>query len=145
MPVQNRGSLRTAVSAASTAMEPSWLWTWGGACFGYRRGDSLFNYGGKEVGRFYGAEIYGADGRYLGELRNASDGERLITNVYKKTRTMTDFSPTHHHSFSKPADRAEEPLYTGHEDFPTPKVMKKSAASMGGRSGAMGRNRQDGD
>jgi len=127
MPVENLGSLRTAVAAASAAMEPTWLWTWGGAGFGYRRGDSLFTYSGKEVGRFYGTEIYGTDGRYLGELSDAGDGERLITNVYKKSRTVSGFSPTHHHTFSKPADRPEEPLYTGHEDFPKMKVMKKSA------------------
>jgi hypothetical protein len=109
-------------------MAPSWLWTWGGVCFGYRRGDSLFTYGGKEAGRFHGTEIYGADGLYLGELSNASDGERLITNVYKKSRSTNGFSPTHYHSFTKPADRPEEPLYSGHEDFPRPKMMKKSAA-----------------
>jgi hypothetical protein len=128
MPTQNLGSLSTAVAAASAATEPSWLWTWGGACFGYRQGDSLFTYGGKETGRFHGTEVYGADGRYLGELSSASDGERLITNVYKKSRTMNAFSPTHHDSFSKPADRQEEPLYSGHEDFPRPKMARRSAA-----------------
>lgn len=128
MTVRNLGSLRTAVATASAAMEPSWLWTWGGVCFGYRRGDSLYAYDGKEVGRFSGAEIYGPDGRYIGELSNASDGERLITNVYKKSRVTSGFAPTHHHSFSKPADRPEEPLYAGHEDFPRPKLAKRSAA-----------------
>lgn len=29
-----------------------WLWNWGGECFGYRDGESLFAYFGKEVGRF---------------------------------------------------------------------------------------------
>lgn len=29
-----------------------WLWNWGGECFGYREGDSLFTYFGHEVGRF---------------------------------------------------------------------------------------------
>ena len=28
-----------------------WFWNWGGECFGYREGDSLFTYFGKEVGR----------------------------------------------------------------------------------------------
>src|SRR5678815_1960503 len=111
MPVRTLGSLKTAVAAASAAMAPSLLWTWGGVCFGYRRGDSLFTYGGKEAGRFYGVEIFGADGQYLGELRSASDGERLITNLYKKSRFMGSFTPTQHHSISKPADRPEEPLY----------------------------------
>ena len=120
-------------------MAPSWLWTWGGVCFGYRRGDSLFTYDGTEAGRFFGTEVFGADGQYLGELSSSGDGERLITNIYKKSRTISGFSPTQHHSFSKPADRPEEPVYTGHEDFPTPKMMKKFAASAGGRSaGARG-------
>ena len=127
MPVRNLGSLKTAVDAASAAMAPSWLWTWGGVCFGYRHGDSLFTNDGVEAGRFHGAEIYGADGQYLGELRSASDGERLITNLYKKSRFMGGFFPTHHHSFSKLADRPEEPLYMSHEDFPTPKMKRKSA------------------
>jgi hypothetical protein len=34
-----------------------WFWNWGGECFGYREGDSLFTYFGKEVGRFDGEEI----------------------------------------------------------------------------------------
>jgi hypothetical protein len=37
-----------------------WSWNWGGECFGYRDGDSLFAYFGKEVGRFGGEEIYGS-------------------------------------------------------------------------------------
>jgi hypothetical protein len=119
-------------------MEPAWLWTWGGACFGYRRGDSLFTYDGKEAGRFHGTEIFGTDGRYLGELRGADDGDRLITNLYKKSRVAGSFYPTLHHSFSKPPNRAEEPLYTGHEDFPTPKVLKKLTASSRSRSASGG-------
>ncbi len=42
-----------------------WFWNWGGECFGYRKGDSLFTYYGSEVGRFDGEEIYGSNGRYL--------------------------------------------------------------------------------
>ena len=33
-----------------------WLWNWGGKCFGYREGDSLFTYFGKEIGRFDGED-----------------------------------------------------------------------------------------
>jgi hypothetical protein len=128
MTVRNLGSLKTAVAAASAAMAPPWLWTWGGVSFGYRRGDSLFTYDGVEVGRFSGTEIFGADGLYVGELRNAEDGERLITHSYKKSRSAAGFYPMRDQAYSKPADRSEEPLYAGHEDFPTPKMMKKSAA-----------------
>ena len=35
----------------------------GGECFGYRDGDSLFTYFGREAGRFDGEEIYGSKGR----------------------------------------------------------------------------------
>ena len=45
-----------------------WFWNWGGECFGYRNGESLFTYFGKEAGRFDGEEIYGSNGRYPGEV-----------------------------------------------------------------------------
>jgi hypothetical protein len=44
-----------------------WFWNWGGECFGYRVDDRLFAYHGVQAGRFDGDEVYGADGRYLGE------------------------------------------------------------------------------
>jgi hypothetical protein len=70
-----------SVRAILASFTPIWLWTWNGVCFGYRRGDSLFTYDGIEVGRFSGAEVYGADGSYLGELKSTEeDGDRLITN-----------------------------------------------------------------
>ena len=34
-----------------------WLWNWGGKCFGYRDGESLFTYFGKEAGRFDGRKF----------------------------------------------------------------------------------------
>ena len=40
-----------------------WFWNWGGECFGYREGDSLFTYYGREVGRFDGEGIFGSNGR----------------------------------------------------------------------------------
>ena len=57
----------------------NWFWNWGGECFGYRDGDSLFTYFGREAGRFDGEEIYGSNGRYLGEV--VSDN-RLITSLF---------------------------------------------------------------
>jgi hypothetical protein len=59
-----------------------WFWNWGGECFGYRDGDSVFTYFGKEVGRFDGEEIYGSNGRYLGEVMSDN---RLITSRSKKS------------------------------------------------------------
>jgi hypothetical protein len=38
-----------------------------GEYFGYRDGESLFTYFGKEVGRFDDEEIHGSKGRCLGE------------------------------------------------------------------------------
>src|SRR5258708_40022547 len=72
------------------------LWTWGGVCFGYRRDASLFTYDGVEVGRFVGAEVFGADGSYLGEVRRTEEGggDRLITSSYKKSRRADPFAPT---------------------------------------------------
>jgi hypothetical protein len=45
-----------------------WFWNWGGECFGYREGDALYAYHGLQVGRFDEDEVYGSDGRYLGEI-----------------------------------------------------------------------------
>jgi hypothetical protein len=59
-----------------------WLWNWGGEYFGYREGDSLFTYFGHEVGRFDGEEIFGSNGRYLGEVMSDN---RQITSQSKKS------------------------------------------------------------
>jgi hypothetical protein len=101
------------------------MWTWNGISFGYRLGDSLFTFDGIEVGRFSGAEVYGVDGRYLGELRGAEDGNRLITNTYKKSRTISDFAPTFGREYRRLGDRVGEVLYCGHEDFPLPQIVRR--------------------
>jgi hypothetical protein len=105
---------------------PDWLWTWNGVCFGYRLGDSLFTHDGVEVGRFSGHEVYGVAGRYLGEISKADDGRRLITNLYKKARTVTEFVPTFGCGYGRPADHGPQPLYVGHEEFPSPEMTKTS-------------------
>src|SRR5216684_1608204 len=94
---------------AEAITKPDWLWTWNGICFGYRLGDSLFTHDGVEVGRFTGPEIYGVDGRYLGEIGKANDGDRLVTNLYKKARTVPAFAPTFDRSYHQPASHAPEP------------------------------------
>ena len=104
----------------------NWIWTWNGGCFGYRRGDSLFTHDGVEVGRFCGKEIYGPDGRYLGEVMSSGAGDdRLITGNYKKSRMAAAFVPTIERAEPKAADSFREPLYCGYEDFPSPKVLKE--------------------
>ena len=109
---------------ATHSAEQDWLWTWNGVSFGYRLQDSLFTHDGIEVGRFSGREIYGIDGRYLGELSGADDGKRLITNVYKKSRTIAGFVPTLGRAYKRLEHRSGETLFCGHEDFPSPESAK---------------------
>jgi hypothetical protein len=114
-----------SVGAILASLTPIWLWTWNGVCFGYRRGDSLFAYDGIEVGRFSGAEVYGADGSYLGEVRSTEeDGDRLITSSYKKLRMAAPFVPTIERAYKRPAERNQETLYCGYEHFPSPEILK---------------------
>jgi|ERR1035438_4666443 hypothetical protein len=94
-----------------------WFWTWGGECFGYRRDDRLFTYSGLQVGRFYDDEVYGSDGRYLGEIKNE---RRLITSSSKKGRVRSGFSPAHGGSYARYANYAGYAMYAGYEDFPAP-------------------------
>ena len=94
-----------------------WFWTWGGQCFGYRRDDRLFTYSGLQVGRFYDDEVYGSDGRYLGELKSE---RRLITNNSKKGRVRSSFSPVHGGSYARYANYAGYAMYAGYEDLPAP-------------------------
>ena len=101
-----------------------WLWTWSGRCFGYRRGNALYRYDGIQVGRFVEQEIYGIDGAYLGEVRAAEDGERLITSIYKRCRTASPCVPGIDRALPRPEDRRAYPVYCGHEDFPEPDSVK---------------------
>ena len=106
--------------------EPQFIWAWNGLCLGYRLGASFFTCEGIELGRFSGPELFGANGRYLGELRVANDGERLITNAYKKSRTSYAFVPAVGKALKRPRERSAEPLYCGHEHFPVPEMLKSA-------------------
>ena len=106
---------------------PHWLWTWKGVCSGYRLGDSLFTHDGAEVGRFSGSEVYGVDGRCPGEIGKADDRRRLVTNSYKKSRTVVEFVPTFDCGYGRLADHEPQPLYSGHEEFPSPEMTKTMA------------------
>lgn len=94
-----------------------WLWTWGGECFGYRQGDRLFAYHGRQVGRFHGDEVYGSDGRYLGEVKN---GNRLITNTSKRGWSRGGFGTVMGGSYARYANYVGYAMYAGHEDFRSP-------------------------
>jgi hypothetical protein len=98
-----------------------WFWTWGGECFGYRREEKLFAYHGRQVGRFYGDEVYGSDGRYLGEIKSE---KRLITNRGKKGWVKSSFGPVLGGSYARYANYAGYAMYAGYEDFPSPDEFK---------------------
>jgi hypothetical protein len=96
----------------------SWLWTWSGVSFGYRYArNQLRTHDGRHVGNFVEGEIYGPDGRYLGEL--LSD-DRLITRQRKLGSFALPFRP----SMIRPArtprpTRAARIMRDGCQDFPT--------------------------
>jgi hypothetical protein len=105
-------------------MPTEWLWTWGGVCFGYRRGEWLFTYDGSAVGRFVGDEVYAASGNYLGELRSTGQERRLTTSNYKKNRVVEAFSPKVEEPSERRANRLPQTVYCGYQDFPSPEVFK---------------------
>jgi hypothetical protein len=93
------------------------MWTWGGEYFGYTSEDSLFAYTGVEVGRIRDGEVYGADGRYLGEVRN---NNRLITKLSKQRKRASSFSPRRHVAHVRYVNYVGYVMYLGYEDFPSP-------------------------
>ena len=105
-------------------MPTEWLWTWGGECFGYRRGEWLFTYDGRTVGRFVGDEVYATSGNYLGELRSAGQERRLTTSNYKKSRVVEAFSPKVEEPYERRANRLPQTVYCGYQDFPSPEIFK---------------------
>jgi hypothetical protein len=94
-----------------------WYWTWGGECFGYRNGQDLFTYRGRHAGRFHGDEVYGANGRYLGEVKNEN---RLITNQAKTGWTKSSFGRLQGGSYARYVNYVGYVMYLGYEDFPAP-------------------------
>ena len=96
---------------------PSWLWTWEGACFGYRDGDDLWTRDGRHAGRFHGEEVFAPTGAYLGEVH---DG-RLITRSAKVGRREAAFMPR-----DRAPARAPHLVYApyampeGYQSFPGP-------------------------
>ena len=67
-------------------------WIRGGAYFGSRERDDLGAYFGHHVGRFEGDEVFGPDGRYLGELMS----DKLITRLSSKSSVSSFMCLTHH-------------------------------------------------
>ena len=92
-------------------------WTWGGTYFGYRRGDLLFAHNGRCVGQFSGDDVYGCDGRYVGEVRNQN---RLITNRSKSNQRGSPAPNARGGSYARYANYAGYAMIAGYEDFPSP-------------------------
>jgi hypothetical protein len=96
------------------------VWTWGGAHFGYRDDDDLWTYAGRRVGRFHGSEVFGEDGRYLGEVR---DGDRLVTKILRKEQRKGVLSPRHRAVRRRRETRPAHGMLAGYEDFPSPEAF----------------------
>ena len=91
------------------------MFTWGGRSFGYKDAENLWTYSGKHAGKFRGDEVYGPDGRYLGELKNG----KLITRTSKKSRRKSAFTPRMNRmGRTKTVNRVANVMLAGYEDFP---------------------------
>lgn len=102
------------------------LWTWGGTYFGRRDGDSLFTLHGVEAGRFRGEEIYGADGCYIGELKNG----KLITKTSKSSKRRATFNPKQRIGHVGHVGHVGTVMYAGYEEFSAPGQLPMSQATI---------------
>jgi hypothetical protein len=93
------------------------LWTWSGRYFGSSDGAALWTHNGRLAGRVHQDEIYGAAGRYLGEVR---DTDRLITNTSKKNKSQGPFSIHRRRARSVREPQSSRAMLDGFEDFPAP-------------------------
>lgn len=94
----------------------TWLWTWGGTSFGYRQGGDLFTQRGVHVGRFYGDEVYGLNGRYLGEVKSG----RLIRSKSKGAAIKSSLARLAGCAHVPHCNYVGYVMYVGFEDFPGP-------------------------
>jgi hypothetical protein len=97
------------------------LWIWSGSYFGYREDDLLWAYHGRLVGKFHGDDVYGADGSYLGEIRNA---DRLITKTSKKNKRAGAFGVRQRGSRGIRGTRGSRGPIGGYEDFPSAETFR---------------------
>ncbi len=72
---------------------------------------------GTEAGRFDGEEIYGSNGRYLGEVMSDN---RLITSRSKRGWVRGSFAPRTGGSYARYANYVGYVMYAGYEDFSAP-------------------------
>jgi hypothetical protein len=81
----------------------------------------LWTHDGRNVGRFQDDEIYGPDGRYLGEIKGR---DRLITNLSKKALRSGSFTPhASRAAYVRYTNYAGYVMYIGYEDFPRPEEL----------------------
>jgi hypothetical protein len=90
-------------------------WSWTGRPVGYRAGNYLYNWSHQAVGHFKGLDVYGPDGRYLGEVRS----RLLIRNPYRADwRSKGFITATGGGTQTRPIPQAELSMLAGFEDFP---------------------------
>jgi hypothetical protein len=69
------------------------------------------------VGKFYGKEVYDAQGKYMGEVIKEN---RLISDSSKKFFVKPSFAPyARRVGYAKFADYAGYAMYAGYHDFPS--------------------------
>lgn len=91
------------------------FWSWSGRYVGYRISDCLFDREGRQLGYFAeGDEVYKCSGEYIGEVRA---GNRLITNLSKKTWTRRILAPQLGKGCKGPRDVNAKDMLAGYEDF----------------------------
>jgi len=104
-----------------TGHKLEYLWTWGGAFFGYRQDANLWSYMGRHVGYMTGHTVFGLDGHYLGEIVNG----RLLVNDTRKTLWSAPLAQLPKYpAFAKLTDLEGHGVYSGFEDFPAPEAFE---------------------
>jgi len=98
-----------------------YLWTWGGAYFGYLLDGNLRSYTGRHVGYLNGHTVFGLNGRYLGEIVN---GRLLVNDTRKELWSVPRPQLPKHAVSSKFADLEGYGVYRGYEDFPMPETFE---------------------
>ena len=98
------------------------LWTWGGKYFGYRDSNALRTYRGCHVGHFVGDEVFGLDGRYLGEVQ----GDRLIVNRSRTNARAGSIGRfVNNVALVKMVDYVGNVMLAGYEEFPPPEAFEQ--------------------
>jgi hypothetical protein len=112
---------------AGVSQEPKqplrWVWTISGLSFGYIQDAALYTYDGRNVGRLVGGseEIYGLDGRYLGDVRNwnalvvAAEKANWTESASEADEPLRPIHPW--------PDRQPLPIEDDESDFPHPNSL----------------------